>query len=168
VHIITRYITLLPYIDKYPYGANKVSTFGTNNTENNENSVDCFFVFRVMLSTASIIWAILLGISLIESDHSHLISPTQDLLNLIMPPVSWMILYAIQGVFGFTGLKVHPKNKWFTFFDSMLAALLWSVTTAVMIVGYTLQDRNLPPVWASQLTMTIFAVWALMRNNYGK
>jgi hypothetical protein len=145
-----------------------VSTFGASNTESIEDSVDCFFVFRVMLSTASIIWAILLGISLIESDHSHLISPTQDLLNLIMPPVSWMILYAIQGVFGFTGLKVHPKNKWFTFFDSMLAALLWSVTTAVMIVGYTLQDRNLPPVWASQLTMTIFAVWALLRNNYGK
>jgi hypothetical protein len=136
-------------------------------TEKIQPMVDNFFIFRVLLATASASWAILLALTLVDATP-HLISPTQDLLNLVMPMYSWMILFGIQSMFGFAGLLFSPKSKWFVLFDSMLAALLWLTTTSIMLVGYFVQDHNFPPVWASQITITVFAVWALFRNNYDK
>jgi hypothetical protein len=136
-------------------------------TEKIHPTVDNFFIFRVVLATASSVWTILIALTMFDATP-HLISPTQDLLNLVMPMYSWMILFGIQSIFGFAGLLLNPKSKWFVVFDSLLAALLWTTTTSIMLVGYSIQDHNIPPVWASQITLTVFSVWALISNKYDK
>jgi hypothetical protein len=145
-----------------------VSILTKSNIKNNLRKVDEFFMFRVMLCIASLIWAALIGIALIPNDNFHLISPAQDLLASVMPSHMWLLLFLIQGVFGFVGLVTATKNKWFVVFDSLLAALLWTTTTSIIMVAYFLLDHNWPPIWSAQITMTIFSVWSLFRNNYGK
>jgi hypothetical protein len=130
-------------------------------------SPEQFLLFRLLLACSSLTWAVLLVESIIDNSLVAS-SPTQNLLNSVMPAAVWMLLHTVQGVFGITGVLVNPRSKLFVIFDSMLAAILWSVTSSVMVVGYLIYGRDLPPVWAAQLTMTMLAVWALFRNKYGR
>jgi hypothetical protein len=130
-------------------------------------SAEQFLLFRLMLAVAAMSWAGLLCESLLDNGLVS-ISPTQDLLNSVMPAAVWMVLHTVQGIFGIVGVLTNPRSRAFVVFDSMLAALLWSVTSSVMVVGYLYQGRDLPPVWSAQLTMTVVAVWALFRNKYGR
>jgi hypothetical protein len=128
---------------------------------------DEFFSFRLLLAITSIIYAVLIGWTLITSDSYTLLSPTQDLLNGVMDPHWWMLTYAVHGVFGLTGVLLKARNKIFIIFDSLLGALLWNITSSLMISGFLSEHHNLPPVWAAQIVISIFSIWALIRNKYG-
>jgi hypothetical protein len=128
---------------------------------------DEFFSFRLVLSLTSILWAIFLGWTLVPDDGFTLVSPTQVVLNSVMDAHWWMVLFAVQGTFGITGVLLKAKSKMFIIFDSLLGALLWNITTSIMVVSFLHDNHNIPPIWAPQIVMSLFSIWALIRNNYG-
>jgi len=123
-------------------------------------------LIRMMIATSSTLWAILLLWSIFPTDNFLLVSPTQELLNSIIPAGAWIFAYAVQATVAIVGLLLNAKGKFFVLFDSILGALLYSVTTSVMIFSYLDLGRNMPPVWAGQITITIFSLWAVIRNSY--
>jgi hypothetical protein len=43
---------------------------------------------------------------------------------------------------------------------------LYCVTSSLIIVGYLSTDLNIPPIWSPQIILSIFSIWALLRNKY--
>jgi hypothetical protein len=122
---------------------------------------------RFMLSIMSLSWALFLTLTIIH-DGKAMVSPTQELLNSVVPAIWWVILHSIQGTFGIAGTLMGVRSRLFAIFDSFLAALLWSCSTSVMMVGYLSLGHDIPPVWSAQIVMTVFAIWSLIGTRYGR
>ena len=127
-----------------------------------------FLLVRLILSITSIVWALLLFEATVLHNHLALVSLSNDLLNSIVPAWARMSAHFVQGIFGIVGIVLNARGKLFIIFDSLLAALLWSITSSLMIVGYLDTGHEIPPIFAAQITMAVFAIWAMFKHTYNR
>jgi len=120
---------------------------------------------RVLLAISSMLWSILTTWTLLGLDSLVLISPTQDFLTQVLPQLAWAMAFAVQGFAGIATALFNVRSSIVGIADRLLGATLWTATTVVPIIGFLYNDRNLPPIWATHITMSMLSIWVLFHNN---
>jgi hypothetical protein len=123
------------------------------------------FGFQLALALSSLMWAALTAWTLIPVDGLALVSPAQDFLTRVAPQSFWVTVFAIQGIVGLVSVLFNVRNNTVAVLDKLLGAVLWNVTTAILVIGYLYEGRNIPPVWSTHITLSLISIWLLLRTS---
>lgn len=120
---------------------------------------------RVLLALSSLTWAVLTAWAMLPIHSLTLISPTQEFIVRVVPQYVWALAFAVQGVAGLSTALFNTRSVIVGMADRLLGVILWNASTVVLIIGFLYTGRNLPPIWATHLMMSLLSVWILFHNN---